>query len=561
MDYTAQLSRIDLPGVTDSGPLKTSVGRTKRSAVPAVQCAEEVGVAGRVGVAGTALRLVRPTDARPADARSTDGAHRSGEVGSNAFSGRFLARRQFLGTGGVGIGAAALASLLNADTSYAGRTQSTALNGLHFPARVKNVIYIFQAGGPAQMELYDYKPLLRDRHGEELPKSVIGDQRLTGFTKGQAKYPVVAAASKFRRYGECGAWLSELLPQLGQVADELCIIRSMHTEAVNHDPALTLMVTGAQQAGRPCLGAWLSYGLGSENSNLPTFVVLLTQGLIPDAATPLSARHWGSGFLPSRHQGVKFRAGADPVLYLSNPPGIDSATRRRMLDVMAQLNRLKSETTGDPEIDNRIDQYEMAYRMQSSVPELTDLTSEPEHIFKMYGQFSRTPGSYAANCLLARRLVESGVRFVQIFDRDWDHHRNTPTHIRTKAQLSDQPTAALIRDLKQRGLLNETLVVCGGEFGRTVYCQGALQEKYGRDHHGGCFTMWLAGGGIRPGVQHGATDEYSFNIIENPVHVHDLNATILHCLGIDHERLTYKFQGRHHRLTDVHGTVIDPILA
>jgi Protein of unknown function (DUF1501) len=474
---------------------------------------------------------------------------------------QLLTRRHFFGTGGVGIGSAALATLLNNDSCLGSRVNAAALDGVHFPARAKNVIYIFQAGGPAQMELYDYKPGLRERHGEELPKSVIGDQRLTGFTKGQASYPVAAPTSGFRRYGDCGAWLSELMPELGGVVDELCIIRSLHTEAVNHDPALTLMVTGAQQAGRPSIGSWLSYGLGSENSNLPAFVVLLTAGIIPDAATPLSARHWGSGFLPSRHQGVKFRAGADPVLFLSNPPGIDPSTRRSMLDVTAQLNHLQSEIVGDPEIDTRIAQYEMAYRMQSSVPELTDLSSEPDHIFQMYGQFARTPGSFASNCLQARRLIESGVRFVQIFDRDWDHHRNTPTHIRTKATLSDQPAAALIRDLKQRGLLEETLVVCGGEFGRTVYCQGTLQEKYGRDHHGGCFTMWMAGGGIRPGMQYGATDEYSFNIVQDPVHVHDLNATILHCLGIDHERLTYKFQGRQHRLTDVHGNVVEPILA
>jgi hypothetical protein len=304
----------------------------------------------------------------------------------------------------------------------------------------------------------------------------------------------------------------------------------------------------------------LSYGLGSENSNFPAFVVLLSPGLIPDAATPLSARHWGGGFLPSKHQGVKFRAGADPVLFLSNPPGIDGLTRRQMLDVSRQLNLLQFEAFGDPEINTRIAQFEMAYRMQSSVPELTDLSNEPEHVFKSYGPQSKIPGSYAANCLLARRLVESGVRFVQIFDRDWDHHRDTPTHLRTKTRMTDQPTAALILDLKQRGLLDDTLVVCGGEFGRTVYCQGALRDSYGRDHHGGCFTMWLAGGGIKPGITYGATDDYSFNIVENPVHVHDLNATILHCLGIDHQRLTYKFQGRHHRLTDVHGEVVKAVL-
>ena len=474
---------------------------------------------------------------------------------------QLLARRHFFSSAGVSLGSAALASLLKSDQAKAEIDLPGSLNTLHLPARAKNVIYIFQAGGPAQMELYDYKPQLKNRHGEELPKSVMANQRLTGFTQGQKKYPVAAPAAKFRQNGESGVWLSEHLPQLGQVADELCFVHSMHTEAVNHDPALTYLLTGAQQPGRPSLGAWLSYGLGSENANLPAFVVLLTPGLIPDAATPLSARHWGSGFLPSRHQGVKFRAGADPVLFLSNPPGIDATTRRRMLDVAGELNGIQSDLIGDPEISNRIAQYEMAWRMQTSVPELTDLSSEPDHIFKMYGQFAKAPGSFAANCLQARRLIESGVRFVQIFDRDWDHHRNTPTHIGTKAQLTDQPTAALIRDLKQRGLLDETLVVCGGEFGRTVYCQGNLQEKYGRDHHGGCFTMWLAGGGIRPGFQYGATDEYSFNVTENPVHVHDLNATILHCLGIDHERLTYQYQGRHHRLTDVHGKVVEPILA
>jgi hypothetical protein len=472
-----------------------------------------------------------------------------------------LARRHFFGRAASGIGAAALASLLNTEESRARAADGAKQSVLHHQPRAKNVIYIFQAGGPAQMELWDYKPGLKARHGEDLPKSVMGNQRLTLFTKGQGKFPVAAASAGFGQHGECGAWVSDLLPHLSQVVDEMCIVRSMHTEAVNHDPALTYLLTGAQQPGRPSLGAWLSYGLGSENANLPAFVVLLMPGQIPDAATPLSARHWGCGFLPSQHQGVKFRSGADAVLYLSNPPGIDDATRRKMLDVSAQLNRAQFEAFGDPEINTRIAQYEMAYRMQSSVPALTDLSQEPDHVFESYGPQSRTPGTYAANCLLARRLVESGVRFVQVFDRDWDHHRNTPEYIRTKARMSDQPTAALLQDLKQRGLLDETLVVCGGEFGRTVYCQGALQEKYGRDHHGGCFSIWMAGGGIRGGLQYGATDEYSFNVTENPVHVHDLNATILHCLGIDHERLTFLSQGRQYRLTDVHGRVVKEILA
>ncbi|MCA9157583.1 MAG: DUF1501 domain-containing protein [Planctomycetales bacterium] len=478
-------------------------------------------------------------------------------------------RRYFFGGTAAGIGSAALWTLLNDPSASAGSSippvapsnVAARLGAQRFAPRAKRIIYIFQAGGPAQMELWDYKPLLTKLHGENLPASIMGSQRLTGFTKSQGKFPIAASSATFSQRGACGAWVSDLLPHLGSQVDDLCIIRSMHTEAVNHDPALTYMVTGAQQAGRPSLGAWLSYGLGSENANLPAFVVLLSPGVIPDAATPLSARHWGSGFLPSLHQGVKFRSGADPVLYLSNPAGVDPMTRRSMMDVTAELNHIQYQALGDPEIQTRIAQYEMAYRMQTSVPELTDLSSETENVFQNYGPQSRIPGSYASNCLLARRLVESGVRFVQIFDRDWDHHRNTPTHIRTKAQSSDQPTAALLRDLKQRGLLEETLVVCGGEFGRTVYCQGALQSNYGRDHHGGCFTMWLAGGGIRPGLQYGATDDFSFNIVENPVHVHDLNATILRCLGIDHERLTFKFQGRHHRLTDVHGQIVEPLLA
>lgn len=475
-----------------------------------------------------------------------------------------ITRRHFFGRSSAGIGTAALASLLNegkAQAAEASAAYSTpAMRVVHHPARAKNVIYIFQAGGPSQMDLWDYKPRLKEWHGDDLPKSVMGVQRLTGFTSGQAKFSIAAPTVDFSQHGQSGAWVSNLLPNLAQRVDDMCIINSMHTEAVNHDPALTYLLTGAQQPGRPSLGAWLSYGLGSENAELPAFVVLLTPGAIPDAATPLSARHWGSGFLPSQHQGVKFRGGADPVLYLSNPPGVDAATRRSMLDVTAQLNRQQFDTIGDPEINTRIAQYEMAFRMQSSVPKLTDLSQESEHTFDAYGPQSKTPGTYAANCILARRLVESGVRFIQIFDRDWDHHRNTPTYIRTKAESSDRPTAALLNDLKQRGMLDETLVVCGGEFGRTVYSQGVIQEKYGRDHHGGCFTVWMAGGGVQGGLKYGTTDDYSFNITENPVHVHDLNATILHCLGIDHERLTYEFQGRHFRLTDVHGQVVTPIL-
>jgi hypothetical protein len=472
-----------------------------------------------------------------------------------------LTRRQFFGRGALGIGGAALASLLNPSSSASGPAPAVHRLLPHFAPRARRVIYIFQAGGPAQMETFDYKPRLAEWHGQDLPPSVRGTQRLTGFTSGQGKYPIVAPPVKFARHGRCGAWVSEFLPHLAGVVDELCFIKSMHTEAINHDPGATYVLTGHQQAGRPSVGAWFSYGLGSENEDLPAFVVLITPGLIADAATPLSARYWGSGFLPSRHQGVKFRAGRDPVLYLSNPPGIDSSTRRSMIDLGALLNRIQHEAFGDPEINTRIAQYEMAYRMQSSVPKLMDLSAEPSHVLEMYGPLAKVPGSYAANCVLARRLIESGVRFVQVFDRDWDHHRNAPGHMKTKTQMTDQPTAALIQDLKARGLLEDTLVICGGEFGRTVYCQGPLQPNYGRDHHGRCYTVWLAGGGIQGGLSYGATDDHCYNVAEHPVHVHDLNATILHLLGLDHERLTFKFQGRHHRLTDVHGHVVRDVLA
>ena len=476
---------------------------------------------------------------------------------------RAITRRHFFGQGALGLGTAALASL--AGGGFQGPVegqiaQASLPNVPHFSGRAKRVIYIFQAGGPAQMELFDHKPELSRRHGQELPPSVRNTQRLTGFTAKQGEYPVVASPFKFSRHGESGAWISELLPHLATVADDLCFIKSMHTEAINHDPAVTFLLTGSQQPGWPSIGSWLSYGIGSESRDLPAFVVLLTPGLIQDASTPLSVRHWGNGFLPSSHQGVQFRSGKDPVLYLSNPAGIDQGARRDMLDVTAELNRIQAAAVGDPEIDARIAQYEMAFRMQASVPRLTDLTTETKAVFDMYGPLSRTPGTYAANCLLARRLVEQGVRFVQIFDRDWDHHRSAPKHMRTKADWFDQPTAALIQDLKMRGLLEDTLVVCGGEFGRTVYCQGPLQENYGRDHHGGCFTMWLAGAGVRAGHTHGTTDEFSYNVVEAPVHVHDLQATILHCLGIDHKRLTFQHQSRQFRLTDTAGRVVRDVL-
>ncbi len=480
-----------------------------------------------------------------------------------------MTRRRFLGQAAGGVGIVALESLLSESLAAeapgfsrdSARASDNPAGNSHNPARARRLLSIFQAGGPAQMELFDHKPELRQAHGKELPPSVRGTQRLTGFTANQGKYPVVASPFEFAPHGASGTLVSQLLPHLAGCVDDMCIIKSMHTEAINHDPAVTLLLTGSQVPGRPSLGAWMSYGLGSENSELPTFVVLLNPGKLQGAATPLSVRHWGSGFLSSHHQGVKFRSGSDPVLFLSNPPGIDRAARRRMLDAGAALNRIRYRAFGDPEINARIAQYEMAYRMQMSVPELTDVSGEPEHVFKLYGEAARTPGTYAANCLLARRLLEAGVRFVQIFDRDWDHHVNAPRYLRLKASETDQPTAALLLDLKRRGLLDDTLIVCGGEFGRTVYCQGPIKENYGRDHHGRCFTTWLAGGGVRGGCSVGATDDFCYNIARDPVHVHDLNATILHLLGIDHRQLTFRFQGRDHRLTDVYGEVITKLLA
>ena len=462
-----------------------------------------------------------------------------------------LDRRTFLGGSAISLGSIALASM--ADASPA---------GLHRPARAKRIIYLFMHGGPSQLDLLDHKPGLQAVHGSELPATVRGDQRLTGMTSGQKSLPVTASLFKFRQYGERGAWFSELLPSLGSLADELCVIHSLHTEAINHDPAITYLQTGHQQPGRPSFGAWLSYGLGSENENLPTFVVLLSHGSAARPADPLYARLWGAGFLPSRYQGVSLRSGGDPVLYLSNPSGIDAATRRDQLDAAAALNRHRLVSGIDPAIETRIAQYEMAFRMQASVPELTDVTEESAATFAAYGPESQRRGSFAANCLLARRLAERGVRFIQLYHRGWDQHYNLPSDLRLQCRDVDQPIAALIRDLKQRGLLEDTLVVWGGEFGRTSYSQGKLEAaNYGRDHHGRCFTIWIAGGGIRPGIGHGETDEFSYNVVRDPVHVHDLNATLLHQFGIDHGRLTYRFQGRDFRLTDVHGRVVNEILA
>ncbi|MEO8662072.1 MAG: DUF1501 domain-containing protein [Bryobacteraceae bacterium] len=470
-----------------------------------------------------------------------------------------LTRRHFFGRGATGLGSAALAALLSGESRA---DDAAPVLGTHFAPKAKRVIFLFQSGGPSQMELFDYKPRLKDLAKTELPASIRMGQRLTGMTSGQTSFPVAPSLFEFKQHGQSGAWVSELLPHLSKVADELCFIKSMYTEAINHDPAVTFFQTGFQLAGRPSIGSWLSYGLGSENSELPAFVVMISQGSGNPNDQPLADRQWGSGFLPTRYQGVKFRSLGDPVLFLSDPAGFNGTARRRFIDDLAQLNRCELEDAGDPEIATRIAQYEMAFKMQTSVPELTDLSQEPAHTFDLYGPEARKPGTFAANCLLARRLSERGVRFVQLFHRGWDQHNNLPKQLPGQAHDTDQACAGLIRDLKERDLLKDTLVVWGGEFGRTVYCQGKLTaDDYGRDHHPRCFTMWLAGGGIKPGITYGETDDFCYNIAKDPVHVHDLHATILHCLGVDHTRLTYKFQGRHFRLTDVHGSVVKAVLA
>jgi|688.fasta_scaffold15558_2 hypothetical protein len=467
-----------------------------------------------------------------------------------------LGRRAFLGGSATAASMAAMSSLLSRDA-----IASPALPALHFAPRAKRVIYLFQSGGPSHLELFDPKPGLVSQHGTELPDSIRMGQRLTGMTSGQKNFPVIASKYGFRQCGQSGTSISELLPHTGRVIDKLCLIRSMHTEAINHDPAITFIQTGSQQPGRASFGAWLSYGLGSEADDLPSFVVMLSQGSGADSNQGLLERLWGSGFLPSSHQGVKLRSGGDPVLYLNDPPGVSRQLRRSMLDGLAGLHTLQRERNGDPEIAARVAQYEMAFRMQASVPELTDLSGESAATFDHYGPDSRKPGTFAANCLLARRLVERGVRFVQLYHRGWDQHNNLMSNIPKQCRDIDQPQAALVEDLAARGLLDETLVVWAGEFGRTVYGQGGLVEDYGRDHHGRCFSIWLAGGGVKPGVVHGMTDDYGYNIVQDPVHIHDLNATLLHCLGVDHERLTYRFQGRDYRLTDVHGHVVKGILS
>lgn len=473
-------------------------------------------------------------------------------------------RRHFFGRSALGAGTFALSQLIGgelsaADASYSATGSGGVLQRFHHPPRAKRILYLFMSGGPSQLDLFDYKPRLNQDNGTELPDSVRRGQRLTGMSGNQASLPLAGSIFKFSQHGESGAWLSELLPYTAGVADDLCFVKTVFTEAINHDPAITYIQTGAQVAGRPSLGAWLDYGLGSLNDNLPAFCVLVTKN---KGGQPLYSRLWGSGFLPANHQGVQLRAGSDPVLYLSNPAGVSVASRRKLLDGINSLHHLQQEQRLDPLIQQRVAQSEMAFRMQASVPEVANFSDEPEHIFELYGPDSRTPGTFASNCLLARRLLERDVRCVQLFHRDWDHHGGLPGGIRSECGQVDQASAAIIKDLKQRGLLEDTLVVWGGEFGRTAYSQGKLTATdYGRDHHPRCFTMWLAGGGVRPGLSYGITDDYSYNIVENPVHIHDLNATILHLLGVDHQRLTYKYQGRHYRLTDVHGELVTDIFS
>jgi hypothetical protein len=493
------------------------------------------------------------------------------EASMNQYDPLNITRRHFLSGAAMGLGALGLSLL---DSPALASLPDTRHPTPNTPPKAKRVIYLFQSGGPAAQELFDYKPLLNEKQGEPLPDSVRGHQRLTGMSANQAILPLAGSVFKFARHGRSGQWLSELLPWTAKIADEMCIVRSMYTEAINHDPAITFFQTGSQIAGRPSMGSWVSYGLGAMNDNLPAFVVLVTPG---QGDQPLYARLWGSGFLDSRYQGVQFRSGKEPVLYLTNPEGVSQDSRRAMLDTMEAMNRLQYQKELDPEIESRMAQYELAYRMQTSVPEVTDLSSEPEHVFALYGEDARKPGTFASNCLLARRLAERGVRFIQLYHQGWDHHGGLPGGMRAQCQKTDRASAALVMDLKQRGMLDDTLVIWGGEFGRTSYCQGKLTANdYGRDHHPRCFSLWMAGGGVKPGITYGRTDDYGYNIADadgNPispskdlytpgaVHVHDLQATILRLLGLEHTKLTFPFQGRDYRLTDVHGHVIPDLLA
>ena len=481
-----------------------------------------------------------------------------------------LSRRALLNRVGMGLGGMALANLINPDRQAAagqdplslrsGGEGRGALGGqFHVRPTAKRIIYLFMAGGPSQMETFDYKPVLRERNGEQLPDSVRQGQRLTGMSGNQSSLPLAGSQFGFSRHGQSGTWVSDLLPHTARIVDDLCIVRSMYTEAINHDPAITFFQTGSQISGRPSMGSWIHYGLGSDNEDLPAFVVLITPGKVDQ---PLYARLWGSGFLPSAYQGVQFRSGGDAVLYLSDPPGVTRQSRRLLLDRLRDLHAHAAERLGDADVDDRIAQYEMAYRLQASVPGVMDVAGETEETFELYGPDSRKPGTFAANCLLARRLAERGVRFVQLYHQGWDQHDNLPRDIQRQCRETDQACAALVIDLKRRGLLDDTLVVWGGEFGRTSYSQGKLTEtNYGRDHHPRCFTVWMAGGGVKRGFVHGTTDDFSYNVTEDPVHVHDFHATLLHAMGIDHERLTYLYQGRRFRLTDVHGQVVKALLA
>ncbi len=462
----------------------------------------------------------------------------------------------------MGVGSVALGSLLMPDLfKGAGSADAEMVPGLRdFAPKAKRVIYLFQNGAPSQIETFDYKPKLKEMFGQELPESVRGGQRLTGMTANQSSFPLVGSFTDFKQYGQSGAWISDLMPYTAKIVDDLCIVRSMHTEAINHDPALTFFQTGAQQGNRPSMGAWLSYGLGSENQNLPAFTVLLSRGI--GNGQGVYSKLWTNGFLDSVHQGVQFSSGEDPVLYLKDPKGLSREERRVMLDNLSELNHLSYEKFGDPEINAKIQQYEMAYRMQTTVPEIMDLNKEPDSIIKLYGPDCLVPGTYAANCLLARKLSESGVRFVQLYHQGWDQHGNLPYEIAHQAKDTDQASAALVTDLKQRGLLDETLVIWGGEFGRTNYSQGKLDPtNYGRDHHPRCFSIWMAGGGVKPGLVYGETDELGYNVAKDPVHIHDFQATVLHLMGLDHEKLIYKHLGRRFRLTDVSGQVVKGLFA
>jgi len=490
--------------------------------------------------------------------------HESNKISHPEFDqlNKQMDRRNFLTKSSLGLGAAALSTLMSPSSLLASNKKNDPLRGLpglpHFAAKAKRIVYLFQSGGPSQIETWDYKPKLYEMYGQELPASVRKGQRLTSMSASQATLPMVPSIFKFNQHGESRTWVSDLMPYTAQMVDDLCIMKTIYTEQINHDPAITFLQTGNQLAGRPSIGSWLSYGLGSSNKNLPSFIVLISK---KGGGQPLYSRLWGNGFLPTEHQGVRFRSGKDAVLFLNNPENYDGQDRERMLSCLKEINEIQNSTYGDPEVNARIAQYEMAFRMQTSIPEVTDLSDEPEHIFEMYGEDSRDPGTYAANCLLARKLLEKDVKFVQLYHRGWDAHSFLPNNMKKQFSKTDQPTAALLKDLKQRGMLDDTLVIWGGEFGRTVYSQGQLTEtNYGRDHHPKCFSMWMAGAGVKPGFSYGVTDDFSYNIVENPVHVHDFHATLMHLMGIDHEKLIFKHQGRRFRLTDVHGHVVKDLL-